>query len=279
MLEKMGNFPTEAGPVPARELQPASGPPLALSPREIWRPRDLILFVAFIPFALVASKILLMIGYTALRPFVGWQARVDVAQSNTLFLLLQQCVFYVLILACFFLLARLQHHQPLWRSLGWKQPTWKEIGGYLAGGCGLALIASFGLWLLPDTQPFPLERLFSSRTSSFAVGAFAVFIAPVVEELVFRGLLFAVVERTMGLPIAVVITALLFAGLHVPEYWHAWNHLLMILAVGLVFSMARGVSESLMPSIVLHIGYNFLIIVGVFISTQHFHNFSSLTRR
>jgi membrane protease YdiL (CAAX protease family) len=238
-----------------------------------------LLFVAFIPFALLASKIALLIGYSVLRPFTGWHAKVDSAQSDTIFLLVQQCVFYLLILAFFFLLARLQHQQPLWKSLGWKKPTAKEVLGYLAGGCGLAFAASFGLWLLPDTQAFPLEKLFSSRPASIAIGAFAVLIAPVVEEVVFRGLVFAIIERTVGLKVAIVTTALLFAGLHVPEYWHAWNHLLMILLVGVVFSLARGVSGRLTPSIILHIGYNSLIMIGVFISTKHFHNFSSFLMR
>jgi membrane protease YdiL (CAAX protease family) len=237
------------------------------------------LFVAFIPFALIVSKVVLLIAYAILRPIAGWQAKVDLAQSNTIFLLAQQCVFYVLVLAFFLFLARLLHQQPLWKSLGWKKPSVREVAGYLAGGCGLALAASFGLWLLPDTQAFPLEKLFNARTASIAVAVFAVCIAPVVEEVVFRGLLFAVIERTLGLHIAIVTTALLFAGLHVPEYWHAWNHLMMILVLGLVFSWVRGKSGSLTPSVILHIGYNSVIIVGVFISTQHFHNFSAFSAR
>ena len=108
----------------------------------------------------------------------------------------------------------------------------------------------------PDTQDFPLEKLFNSRTASYAIGAFAISVAPVVEELVFRGLLFAIFERAVGMRFAVVTTAVLFAGLHVPEYWHAWNHMLMILVVGMVFSLARGMTGSLTPSIILHIGYN-----------------------
>jgi membrane protease YdiL (CAAX protease family) len=277
-VDDMGNCPTEPGGLPAGGLQPPPASPF-LTPREVWKPRDLLLFVAFIPFALLASKIALLIGYSVLRPFTGWHAKVDSAQSDTIFLLVQQCVFYLLILAFFFLLARLQHQQPLWKSLGWKKPTAKEVLGYLAGGCGLAFAASFGLWLLPDTQAFPLEKLFSSRPASIAIGAFAVLIAPVVEEVVFRGLVFAIIERTVGLKVAIVTTALLFAGLHVPEYWHAWNHLLMILLVGVVFSLARGVSGRLTPSIILHIGYNSLIMIGVFISTKHFHNFSSFLMR
>src|ERR1017187_8051660 len=163
----MGNFATEAGGFPAEGLQPPSAP-VSLAPREIWKPRDLLLFVAFVPFALLASKIALLVGYSVLRPFTGWQAKVDLAQTDTIFLLIEQCVFYVLILAFLFLLAQLQHQQPLWKSLGWKKPTAQEVVGYLAGGCGLALAASFGLWLLPDTQSFPLEKLFNSRTASIA---------------------------------------------------------------------------------------------------------------
>jgi uncharacterized protein len=83
----------------------------------------------------------------------------------------------------------------------------------------------------------------------------------------------------VGLKAAVVTTAVLFATLHIPEYWHAWYHLLMILLVGVVFSIARGSSGSLTPSIFLHIGYNSFIMVGVFVSTQHFHTFSAVLPR
>ena len=277
MLNVMGNFSTEGAGLDSGH--PQSSTPIVLAPREIWKPQDLLLFVAFVPFALITSKIALLVGYSVLRPFTGWHAKVDLAQTDTIFLLVQQCVFYILILAFLFLLAQLQHQQPLWKSLGWKKPRTKEVVGYLAGGCGLALAASFGLWLLPDTQSFPLEKLFNSRAASIAVGGFAVLIAPVVEEVVFRGLVFAVLERTVGLKVAVLTTAILFAGLHVPEYWHAWNHLLMILLVGVAFSLARGVSGSLTPSIILHVGYNSLIMIGVFISTKHFQNFGSFLVR
>ena len=259
----------EAGgsPPPGLTAQP---PVPALTPKEIWKPRDLLLFVAFIPFALLACKLVVLIGYAALGPLTGRHVKVDLVQTETVFLLIQQCVFYVLILVFLFLLARLQHQQPFWKSVGWKNPQPKQVVGYLAGGAVLAGAVSLALALRPDTQGFPLEKLFDSRTASFAIGAFAITFAPLVEELVFRGLLFAILEGAVGLRFAVVATAVLFAGLHVPEYWHAWNHLIMILIVGLVFSLARGATGSIAPSIMLHIGYNSLIMTGLFFSTQHF---------
>jgi len=275
MLGESENLLRQAGNSPEEGLPPAAVPP-SLAPREIWKLRDLLLFVAFIPFALLVSELVLLTGYAALRPFTGWHVKVDLVKSDTIFLLIQQCAFYVLILLFLFLLAKLEHQQPFWRSLGWKRPTGRQVAGYLAGGGGLAVATSLALWLFPDTRISPLEKLFNSPTDSFALGVFAVSVAPVLEELVFRGLLFAIFERAVGLRFAVVTTALLFAGLHIPEYWHAWNHLFMILLVGMVFSLARGTTGSLVPSVILHIGYNSFIIVGLFFSTQHFHNVGGL---
>jgi membrane protease YdiL (CAAX protease family) len=267
------NLPTEtAGPPPERLApQAAPLPAPALTPREIWTLRDLLLFVAFIPFALLAANLLGLIGYVVLRPFAGWHQNAEVVQHNTLFLLTLQCLFYVLVLGFLFLASKVQHNQPFWRSLGWKKPTGKQVLGWLAGGGGLAVLATLALSILPDTQDFPLERLFTSRAASFAIGGFAIGIAPVIEEVVFRGLLFAIFERVVGLRFAVLTTAALFAALHIPEYWHAWNHVLIILAVGMVFSLARSLSGALPASIFLHIGYNALIMTGLFFSTQRFH--------
>jgi membrane protease YdiL (CAAX protease family) len=266
------------GPPQLASPPPPATPPVPLAPREIWGLRDLLLLVAFIPFALYGSKIILLLGYSAFRPLAGWQATADEAQSGTIFLLIEQCVFYFLILTFLVLLARLIHQQPFWKSLGWKRLPPKAVLGGIAGGFGLAMVASFGLWLLPDQQSFPLEKLFDSRLASIAIGAFAILIAPVVEELVFRGLLFAIVERLVGVKTAVVATAFLFASLHAPEYWHAWNHLIMIALVGLVFSLVRAFTGNLAASTIMHVGYNSLIMMGVFFSTKHFHSFSAILR-
>jgi membrane protease YdiL (CAAX protease family) len=263
------NLSTEAGGGPAESLPPQP-PQLPLAPREIWTLRDLLLFLGFIPFAFLASDLLALIGYVALRPFVGWHQSAELVQKNTFFLLNMQCLFYILVLGFLFLASKVKHNQPFWKSLGCRRPTGKEVAGWLAGGCGLAVLAGLALAIQPDTRAFPLEGMFNSRAASFAIGAFAIAIAPLVEEVVFRGLLFAICEREVGMRIAVVITAALFAGLHIPEYWPAWNHILIIFVVGMVFSLARGMTGSLTPSVILHIGYNSLMMTGLFFSTQHF---------
>jgi membrane protease YdiL (CAAX protease family) len=263
MLDDPQNVPIESGGLtPFPPLEPITPP----APREIWTLRDLFLFIAFIPFAYIASYLLILLGYAVIRPWAGWHENVYEAQKSTPFLLTLQSLFYVFISSYLFLMAEVLHNQPFWRSLGWKRPTGKQIAGWLAIGSGIAVAAGIALTIRPDTSSFPLEELFSSRAAAIALGVFAVAVAPIVEEIVFRGLLFAICERTMGMFFAVVITAGLFATLHIPEYWPAWNHILIIFVVGLAFSFARGFSGALTPSIFLHIGYNSLMILGFFAS-------------
>ena len=160
MPEDPQNLFTVAGGAPGESFPPP--PPFPL-PRDIWKFRDLLLFVAFIPFALMVSGLGVFVAYTALRPFSGWPVKMGELQSNTIFLLIQQSFFYLFILGFLFLLAKLGHRQSFWRSLGWRKPTIREVGGYLAGGVGLALAATLALSLRPDVQEFPLEKLLFGR--------------------------------------------------------------------------------------------------------------------
>ena len=138
------------------------------------------------------------------------------------------------------------------------------------GGIALALFTLVALVLLPDKQSFPLEQLFTSRRAAYLVGGFAVLVAPFMEELIFRGVLFAFLENLVGLRFAVVSTALMFAALHVPEYWGAWHHAALILLVGVAFSAARGLTGSLAPSVILHFAYNTTLMTGLFIGSERF---------
>ena len=269
MLDERDDLEAAGGPASGPACEPGAGA-RAAAPRDIWTLRDLLLFIAFIPFALLAANLVALTGYAALRPFTGWPAGPAALRSNTFFLLALQILFYLFVLGFLYLVSKLRHPQPFWQSLGWKKPAGREAAKWLLGGCALAMAANLALLLRPDTTDFPLEHLFNSRGASYALGGFAIGIAPVIEEVVFRGLLFAVCERAAGWRFAVVITALLFAGLHVPEYWDAWNHVWVILGVGMVFSLARGLSGALTPSIFLHIGYNSLMMAGLFLSSHHF---------
>jgi membrane protease YdiL (CAAX protease family) len=262
-------------PEPLPETPPALAMPPAPAVR-LWTLRDLVLFIVFLPVALIVANFVVLIGYSLLAPMTGWPVPPPNPSANTIFLLVLQTVLYALVLGFIYLLVVIHYRQPFWKGLGWRRPRAWQVPAYLLGGFVLAFAVLLAPPLLPDTQHFPLERMFTSPAASYAIGAFAVTVAPLMEEMIFRGVMFAVFERQVGLRFAVLATAVLFAGLHVPEYWHAWNHVLMIFVVGIVFSLARGITGSLAPSVILHVGYNASMMAGLFFSTQQFRTLHTL---
>ena len=237
-----------------------------------WTVRNLLVLIGCGLLALAAANFLTVTGYTLLAPVGGWKASSDALRHNTFFLLSMQTVFHALLLGVIYLFLVVNHGLPFWSGLNWRPATGRMIRRCLPGGFVLALVIQFAPPLLPDRDDFPLKRLFSSAEAGYAIGAFAILIAPFMEELIFRGVFFAFFERLWGVKLAVMGTAALFAALHVPEYWGAWNHVLLISVVGLVFSLARGLSGSVMPSYVLHLAYNTTLMIGLYLQTDGFRH-------
>lgn len=246
------------------------------SPPRPWTLRDLLLFIAFVPIGLFAANILVLLGYALIQPTMHWRLAKQQLSTDPFFLLALQTVFYGLMLAFIFFLVAVDHVQPFWPTLRWRRITVWQALGCLAGGTLMTIAIALLPPVLPDSAQFPLESLFSSRAAAYAIGAFAILVAPFMEEMIFRGILFAIFKSQVGLRFAILITAILFGGLHVPEYWGAWNHMFFIFLVGLVFSLARGMSGSLAPSVFLHAGYNASMMIALFISTEHFRNLNAL---
>jgi membrane protease YdiL (CAAX protease family) len=74
-------------------------------------------------------------------------------------------------------------------------------------------------------------------------------LAPVVEETMFRGMLFHYLRSRFGRVASVLVVALLFALVH----RQGWVSIPMIGAVGLVFAALREWRGSLIASVVAHV--------------------------
>jgi len=271
MDETQRQTPQDAPSTPESTLPPAQE-----SPPRPWGLRELLLFIAFVPVGLFAANLLVSFGYALLRSIMHWHLTKQQLATNPFFLLALQTVFYVLMLAFIYFLVTVDHRQPFWATLRWRRiAVWRALA-CLAGGALMTFAIALLPPVLPDSTRFPLESLFNSRAAAYAIGAFAILVAPFVEEVIFRGVLFAIFESQVGLRFAILMTAILFGGLHVPEYWGAWNHMFLIFLVGLVFSLARGRTGSLAPSVFLHAGYNASMMLGLFLSTEHFRNLRML---
>ena len=252
-----------------------SAPSLAPQPEPQpvpWSLQDLAFFLLFAPLALLIANLAAVAGYSVLRSLLARGNLSNPLQHDTFFLLAFQLIFQGLLLGFVYALVVIRHRRPFWSGLNWRKPSLGQTLWLTVGGIVLAFAIQWVPNILPETRTFPLQQMFTSPAAGYAIGAYSILMAPWAEEVIFRGFLFGIFERRAGLWFAIVLTALLFGGLHVPEYWGAWNHVILISLVGLTFSLARGLSGSLAPSVILHLAYNTSLIAGLFFQTQGFQN-------
>jgi membrane protease YdiL (CAAX protease family) len=93
----------------------------------------------------------------------------------------------------------------------------------------------------------------------------AIGIAPLGEELLFRGLLYKGFEASWGRTAASVLVTALFVSLHVAEVSHQWVALAPITLLALLALAARRKTGSLAPAMALHSAYNGSIVAFVYI--------------
>jgi uncharacterized protein len=130
------------------------------------------------------------------------------------------------------------------------------LGKGLVWSAGFALAAALllGGLFLTGINPLqlirsPLPAASSQRILFFCVGGF---LAPVAEEIVFRGLIFGYLRR-WGLPAALLISTALFAAVHLPTL-----PLTQIIG-GIVFALAYEAGGSLIAPIAIHMLGNLAI--------------------
>jgi membrane protease YdiL (CAAX protease family) len=191
-------------------------------------------------------------------------------------LLIFQALLDILILLFIYVTITLKYAAPFWSSIKWTGKAHKLVLTYLPLGVSLALIVLGVSALLPSPRKPPVEELLQYPVSAFMFAALGVFIAPFVEELIFRGFIYPVVERSLGKIAAVLTTALLFTGLHLGQLWGSWVSVALILLVGTTLSTVRAGTGSLKPSFIIHLSYNCTICL-LFLVTSLVKGFPALS--
>src|SRR5262249_26438802 len=88
------------------------------------------------------------------------------------------------------------------------------------------------------------------------VAALAVLTAPLIEEIVYRGVIYSAVEGLWGSGVAVAFVTALFALVHVPQYWGSYAAITAILSLSLVLTLLRRWTGKLLPCVATHLVYN-----------------------
>ena len=146
--------------------------------------------------------------------------------------------------------------RPFFQTLGWRwhpQFRWVHAVGVAILMYGVAIAISK---LLPHRET-DMEKILRLGTSVRLLAAFlAVALAPLVEEVVYRGLIYSSVERLGGKAAGVFSVTFIFALVHVPQYWGSVAAITAILTLSLILTLIRAWTNSLLPCVVIHLVYN-----------------------
>jgi len=88
------------------------------------------------------------------------------------------------------------------------------------------------------------------------IAVLAVATAPIVEEIIYRGVLFSALERAAGQGASVVIVALLFGAVHVPQYWNSLAAIVAVMLLSLALTLLRARTGKLLPCVATHLIFN-----------------------
>jgi membrane protease YdiL (CAAX protease family) len=163
---------------------------------------------------------------------------------------------HILTLGLAWLLVTRAGKYPFLRTLGWEWDAEFTFWRSAALAVALLLVGMGIVWMTgsPDNA---LERLIqSSRAAALATAFAATFTAPLVEEIVFRGLLYSALRRLLGSAWAVAVVLLLFAAIHVPQYWPSFGVIATILLLSSVLTLIRARTGKLLPCFIVHLIFN-----------------------
>ena len=172
----------------------------------------------------------------------------------------------------------------------------------VAGGILLSAASQTALHFLPTPQSTAFDDLLKTQHAAWLLAAFAVLLAPVTEEIAFRGFLLPALataydwlslERTpaglqrwqnsslhtaSALVFAAIFSSVPFALLHADQLSHAWGPLGVLYAVSVALSFVRIRTHSVACSVLMHATYNFTIFAVIYISSGGFHHLDKLSR-
>jgi len=203
----------------------------------------------------------------------------DTLSKNAFFIVPTQFVIYVAIIGFMALLVWGRHKTSLAEAVHWNVPAHPRVWRLaLITGTALALISDIGevalhRWI-PDS--LPITEFFKDRPSALLLGAFGILVAPLMEELLFRGFLYPALARWTGATVSLIVTASAFTLLHGAQLGYSWAPLLLIFVVGLTLTITRMRTNSVATCVIVHMTYNFVLLLQTYIATHGFRQMQGI---
>jgi membrane protease YdiL (CAAX protease family) len=160
---------------------------------------------------------------------------------------------------------------PMLLALGWRWPqrAWQFVGTGILMAVAVQMLSHW----IPEPQDMPIDHMIRTPLDGLLMAGFGVLVAPLVEEILFRGLLFPALARRSGAVVALVASSMLFGALHASQLAGAWAQVALIIAVGALLTLVRWWWHSLAASWLVHAGYNAALFGALAVQTHGFSQF------
>ena len=251
---------------------PAPLPPTPAPPTEnpVWSGWDVLQLAAVTLLTMIVLQFAIV--FTARRYVFHGLTLMEAAQKPIL-ALVSEFLAYIVIAVFMVMFVEGKYRVRFWEAIRWNWPrgewkTWKLLGIGVTMLFALNILERF----LPMPKTVPFDQFFERPLDAYLTSIFAISFGPLMEELFFRGFLYPVLARRLGIVWGVLLTALPFGLMHAFQYGNAWSAVLVIFIVGVVLTVVRAVTKSVGASFLVHVGYNGTLMVLVAAATGGFRH-------
>ncbi len=252
----------------AAEPTPVHAQPLAQPPGQTPEQKILDLLKAFFSWALSVGFLLviplfLVIPYAIYLATTGAPITAEALtqDKNVIFLsILGVIPAHLLTLLAVWAIYSKLGRIPFWKNLNFTWPNSLSHGQTLLFSAVLAfLLLGVGLVVtyFMGGQKTDLDKLIeSSYQARIATACLAFLTAPLVEEVIYRGLVYPAAAKVVGMVPAIAIVSIMFAGVHVFQYRENIGVIVVISILSIALTTIRALSNSLLPPFLIHLFFN-----------------------
>lgn len=158
--------------------------------------------------------------------------------------------------------------RPFWISLGWSYSA--SFGFWSATGVAIVLyLAAAIVAKLIGGEPTDIDILVNSTLAvRLLLAVLATTTGPLVEEIVYRGIIYPALQKRIGMAWAVALVSFLFALVHLYQYRNNGGVIAVIVMLSVSLTMVRAFTGRLLPCFIIHMVFNG--IVSILIVCQPF---------
>lgn len=255
-------------PGAAEPISPAA--PAAAPLRDpVWSGWDVLLLAAV---AILGILLFSTLGIVALVVMTPGHKPPGTAEVTPI-ALMAQLLAYLVVVGVMYLVVVVRYRRRFWEAVRWRWPVEKTAAPALVvAGAVIALLVQLASAWLPVPKQLPIYEFLKDTAAAYLMAAFGTLVAPFVEEMFFRGFLYPVLARRVGVAAGVVLTSIGFALIHASQLGNHWAPLLVLFVVGLTFTLARAWTGSVAVPFLLHLGYNGALFTLLYITTDRFRH-------